>query len=351
MKNKKIPKTNKITSRFDNKKTKIKRNSSKILQEFLLKAGLDITPNELNKRILITDAIIIGILSIALIIYAIITGANTINFLLMFTTLWIVIYGLLYLVSLLITFSYLDLKIYQRTKQIEEVLPDFLQLTSANISAGITIDRALWLAVRPRFGVLAKEMEEIAKSTTAGEDLEKALQNFSRKYDSRVLKESINLLIAGLQAGGELGLLLDKIASNIQDIKLMRKEISASVTAYIIFIAAASVGAAPLLYALSFQLLGVVQNIAGQMGTNAAASTGSSFSFELSANSIKTEDFKLFSMVLLGITAIFSAAITSIIKTGNIKGGFKNIPIYLAIAIIVYITCGQILGALFSGFF
>jgi pilus assembly protein TadC len=66
-------------------------------------------------------------------------------------------------ISLLVVFFYFDYKIYQRTKEIEEVLPEFLQLTSANISAGMTIDRALWFAVRPKFGVLAKEIEEVAK--------------------------------------------------------------------------------------------------------------------------------------------------------------------------------------------
>ena len=42
------------------------------------------------------------------------------------------------------------------------VLADFLGLTSSNISAGMPIDRALWFAVRPKFGILAREIEEVA---------------------------------------------------------------------------------------------------------------------------------------------------------------------------------------------
>ncbi|MCF8013450.1 type II secretion system F family protein [Candidatus Woesearchaeota archaeon] len=350
IKNQKKDKKNmNVTSRFDKKKNKEKRKSSKILEEFLIKSGYDIKPSELNKKILKINMIITTTLVIITLIYAIIYGASTLNLILMILSILIAIFGILYLLSLLIVFAYLDIKIYQRTAQIEDVLPDFLQLTSANISAGMPIDKALWLAVRPRFGVLAKEIEEIAKSTTAGEDLEVALLNFSKKYDSRILKESVSLLIAGIEAGGEIGVLLDKIATNIQEIKLMRKEIGASVTTYTIFITAASIFAAPLLYALSMELLIVVKNIAGELSLDAASTAASGFSFSLSGDAIKQSDFQLFSFLLLGLTSFFSAGITSIIKKGNIKAGIKNIPIYISVALIIYIISEKLLSYLFAG--
>jgi len=55
----------------------------------------------------------------------------------------------------------------------------------------MTIDRALWYAVRPRFGVLANEIEIVAKETMRGQDLKIALQNFADKYDSILLKNKI----------------------------------------------------------------------------------------------------------------------------------------------------------------
>jgi len=41
--------------------------------------------------------------------------------------------------------------------------------------------RALWYAVRPRFGVLAREIEIVAKQTMSGEELDKALIRFFKK--------------------------------------------------------------------------------------------------------------------------------------------------------------------------
>ena len=76
-------------------------------------------------------------------------------------------------------------------RMIEENLPDYLEFTSANLRAGMPIDRALWFAVRPRFGVLAKEIEDVAKRTLAGEDLHVALVDFAKKYDSQILLRSV----------------------------------------------------------------------------------------------------------------------------------------------------------------
>ena len=99
--------------------------------------------------------------------------------------IWTLVFGALYLLTALVVFIYLDIRMYRHVKEIEESLPDFLQLASANISAGMTVDRALWYAVRSKFGVLAVEMETVAKATIAGEDLEKALFNLGQKYNSR----------------------------------------------------------------------------------------------------------------------------------------------------------------------
>ena len=130
-------------------------------------------------------------------------------------SIWLLGFILLFILIWILFLVFVDLKIYKRKKEIEEVLPDFLQLAAANISAGMTIDRALWFAVRPRFGVLAKEIEIVVKSTLIGENLNTALLRFSKKYDSVMLQRSINLLLEGLNAGGNVAPLLNKIAINM----------------------------------------------------------------------------------------------------------------------------------------
>lgn len=308
----------------------------KSTEEFLEKAGVDQNPRMLNKKILIFAVSFTGFLVFATIITSIILGSFFMDALLVIFLIATLVFVGIYALSLVAFFFYLDLRIYRRTKELEDVLPDFLQLTSANISAGMPIDRALWLAVRPRFGVLAKEIEEIAKANIAGEDLNAALINFSNKYNSRILKESINLLIAGIESGGEIGLLLNKISINISETRLMQKEIAANVMTYVIFISVATIVAAPFLFALSSQLLSTTKQITQNIDMDETSSSSSFLKFDFSNEGVKLTDFNNFALMIMIFSSFFSVAIISVIRKGNVKGGLKLFPIFLAVSLVIF---------------
>ena len=244
---------------------------------------------------------------------------------------------------------YLDVQIFKRKLEIEEVLPDFLQLASANIRAGMSIDRALWYAVRPRFGILANEIEIVAKETISGRDLNKSLMKFAEKYDSNVVKRSISLLIKGADAGGEIGDLLNNISMNIQENRTMKREMGANVLTYVIFISFATIVAAPFLFALSYQLLTIIQKI--MTSITLPSSTGSmGLMINLSSEGIKISDFNIFAIISLASTSFFSAVIVAIIRKGNIKEGIKYIPIFIITSITLFIISRKILHMLLGSF-
>ncbi len=342
-----------IKSRFDKKEKKAEKKKyfTRIIGEHLEKAGYETDPRDTRRRILLYSIIFVVLLSALVIIMGVVNDVRIGMIILMLLSMWTLV---LFLVYALLAWGYcllLDVKIYQRTKQIEEVLPDFLQLASANISAGMPVDRALWFAVRPKFGVLATEIEDIAKATIAGEDLDKALVKFSKKYDSNILKESISLIVAGIKAGGELSELMNKISLNIQETKLMKKEISANVTTYVIFIGIATVVAAPVLFALSTELLGVVKEITTQVEFDTGTAGQNFFSFDFSGESISQGDFRTFALIIIGISSFFSAAIISTIRKGTIKDGLKTIPIFIAVGLLIYFSASFLFSMALSGFF
>ncbi len=332
------------------KKEKKKRKnwSRKFLSDMLEKSGLNLTPKRVS-RIIFNTAIIINLLITAYIIYRLAADeTTTLTYLLVVTSiLWVLFFAALLLLLWLLFYFFLDYMMYRRRVGLEEVFPDFLQLTSANIRAGMPIDQALWHAIRPNFGVLAKEMEDVAKETMSGTDLEEALKQFAQKYDSNLLKRSISLLIEGLNAGGEIGELLDRISTNIQESKMMAKEMSASVTTYAIFIGFASVLAAPFLLALSSQLLIIIKNIVASI--DVTSSQG--MMIGLSKVSVEQSDFRIFAYLTLSITSILSAAIVATIKKGNIKAGLKYIPMFLFASLLLFLFLDYVLGIFMSGMF
>ncbi len=340
--------------RSQKKKGKIERKLSrkKAVVAHLEKAGLDISPELLMRRMIQS---IVGIMLLAsfYLLYSYsswgMASLRIIAYALL--CLWVVGFALLFIAAWLLFYVWVDVRVFKRKIEIEDILPDFLQLASSNIKAGMTIDRALWYAVRPNFGVLAKEIEIVAKETIAGEDLKVALMNFAKKYDSKLLERSVSLIIEGIESGGEIGDLLLKVATNIEDQKIMVKEMAANVTTYVIFITFSAIVAAPALFALSGVLIDVLHNISASLGGNMDASSRVGISF--SGSGIELKDFKIFSVISLSITATFSAMIVSMIKKGNVKEGAHNIPIFLIISLTLYLIASyaaeSVIGMFFKG--
>ena len=335
----------------EKKKRQRKLRNRQILRKYLNRAGYEeADEGKLIKkvfRIVIAACLFISLISL---IVASVGNAGVSGSLLFLAGVWTGIFGGLFVLAWVVLYVFLDIKIFKRTAQLEEVLPDFLQLASANISAGMPVERALWFAVRPRFGILAKEIEDVAKSTMSGEDLKTALRRFSDKYDSKTLHRSINLLLEGMESGGEMADLLNKIALNIQETRILKQEMSANVTTYAIFIGFASIVAAPILFGLAGQLLIIIQEIMGLVGSaGGGTSGGGMFTLSLAGDAISVQDFRIFSITTLFVTALFSSFIISIIKKGTIKEGARLIPMFIIATIGLYFLASWLLSILLGG--
>ena len=262
-----------------------------------------------------------------------------------FIIVFVVLISLSFLVMGVIYF-FLDLRIYNRTKEIEDILPEFLQFVSGNLKGGMSFDRALWNAIRPRFGVLAIEVEIAAKKVMTGEDVDEALKEFTKKYDSTMVRRAFDLIIEGMKSGGKIVYLIDKVIENINETKTLKKEMAASVTSYVIFITFIVLVVAPALFALSFQLLKIVSSFAGKLG--GASGGTSALPIKLSEVSIKPEDFIDFAKISVGIISFFSSMIISLISRGDIKSGIKYIPVFVIVSVVNLSIFMWLLGSMFS---
>ena len=313
-------------------------------QELIRKAGLDWDATQFRRWIFYVALIITGVLAVVAIIIGAVYNAGWQGVSVFLGGLLTVGFVAILLLVGGVAATYLDLRITKRRKQVEEVLPDFLQLTAANIGAGMPIDRALWYAVRPRFGVLAAEIETVAKRVLTGEELDDALRNFAQQYESPVLQRSVNLLLEGIAAGGHIADLLHKIAVDIQEQRILREEMAANVMTYVIFISFASVLAAPVLFGLSTELLIVIKSIAAGIGSEA-----SSGAFSVTPDVVSLTDFRIFSLSVLSGSALFSALIVGVIQKGEAKEGLRLVPGFIIVAATIYFLSASFFHGLFGG--
>ena len=250
---------------------------------------------------------------------------------------------------------YLNLQIYQRRKEIEENLTDFLQLVSANLKGGLSFDKALWNAIRPEFGLLADEMATVSKKVMTGYSLQDALQEFAEKYDSPTVKRTMNIIMGQIDSGGQISWIIDQVIENLRKTKELKEELSANTLTYVIFISSIVLVIAPLLFALSYNLMDILLDVSGEIipqirdaqQSGAASQVGIP---DIPNIEVDMQAFRTFSFLALGIISVFSAMIISIIRSGDILSGVKYIPFFAGISIALYFFFLNSLSGLIGGF-
>lgn len=316
------------------------------LREYLLKAGIKEVPYKFFGALFYLSAIITGIIYIFF-IFPILTTYSRLMLLIFSFLSWFIIQIFFTTLFILLIYFYLDIKIFNRTKEMEEKLPDFLQIVSSNLKGGMSFENSLWAAIKPRFSILANEMSEVSKKVMTGYDIDKALLELARKYDSPMLRRSVDLIISELQAGGSIAELMDQIVDGLRETKILKEDMSANAVTYIMFISAIVILISPLLFSLSFHLLIVITSFLGNL--TVATERVQTLPFTFSNVVVEPNNFRNFSIAALAVISFFSSMIVSIVEKGTVKAGLKYIPIYLFGSLFFYFVFMQVLSSIFSG--
>ena len=301
------------------------------LKKFFMKAGYDDVPYELF-GFLFYITLGLTYLIYILFIYPRLQDYGTLTIATITFFSWVIVP--LTIASLIVVYTYFDLtiKIYKRTKEIETILPEYLQVVSSNLKGGLSFEKSLWNAINPEFSIVAKEITIVSKKVMTGNDLTDALEEFTEKYDSPLLKRSIDLIIGEVESGGQIAFIVDKVIDNIRKSRVLKEEMAASTLTYMIFIGAIVILIAPGLFALSFHLLSIMSGFSSQV--SATAVTG--MPLNLGAGKLNIGDYRIFSVMCLLLIALFSAILISVIQTGDMRGGFKYIPAFMLSSIFFY---------------
>jgi len=244
--------------------------------------------------------------------------------------------------------GWLILAVDRRRNFVENVLPDALELTAANIRSGFIPSKALLLSARSEFGPLAEAIRRSGKEIMTGKSLAEGLNQIPRYIKSEVLERAVKLIGEGAKSGGQLVALLEENAIDIRRKQAIKKEVKANIIMYGIFIVFAGVLGAPVLYALSLYLITTLTMFSS--AGNLPESFSSNIPFFKFGLTISPEFLLVFSVVSIIITTFFSGIIIGLIDTGKEKGGIKYIPIFMIIALLVFFGARMLISNMFAGF-
>ncbi len=246
-------------------------------------------------------------------------------------------------------YFYLNMKIYNRVKVMENYLQDYLILVSTNLRGGLSFEKALWASIKPEFGILSEEMGLVSKKVMTGSDLKDALRELALKYDSPTMKRTMDILIGQFDSGGEVADVLDQIIENLRKTKMIKDEMVANTLLFTIFITAIVVVISPLLFALAFNLLSILISVSAQVAP-AIDQAATNIPFQIEEINVEEDEFRAFSVLAIAIIAMFSSMIMSIIQKGDIKGGLKYMPFFIAASLGFYFFFMGLLSGFFAFF-
>ena len=252
-----------------------------------------------------------------------------------FNTNVIILTLLIFIIYIVIIYMLLLVRSKKKSSQIEAALPDALQLMSGNLRAGMTTDRALLLSSREEFGALKYEIDIIGKEIASGKEIEQSLMNMTKRVRSSRLEKAIYLIVSGLKAGGELAALLDQTAENLRNEKVVDEKVRSNILLYIIFIFIAVGFGAPMLFGLSSYLVEIMTVNLANVEIPVTAQT-SSLPLALTKVSISVDFVVKFAMITIVMSCIMGSFIIGLIAKGNVRDGFKYIPILLLISMTVF---------------
>ena len=253
---------------------------------------------------------------------------------------------------LLVEFYFIISKKLKRSadiKKMEESFPDFIELMSSNLRAGMTIDKALILSSRKEFAPLDKEVLNLGKDIITGREVSRALKEMAERIGSEKIHKTINLIISGIRSGGNLSILLEETAANMRERNFVEKRAASNVLMYVIFIFfAVSIGA-PLLFGLSSVLVEILTDILASFPETSNVS--SNLPFAITKINITVEFLVYFAITFLVVIDILASLVLGLVSKGQEKEGFKyTIPLIVMSLSVFFITRFAILRY-FSAFF
>jgi archaellum biogenesis protein FlaJ (TadC family) len=234
-----------------------------------------------------------------------------------------------------------------KIKKFESIFPDFLQLMSSNLKAGMTIDRAMLLSSRPEFSPLDEEILTTGKDIATGKNIEQAFLDMSKRIGSEKIHKIILLVISGIRAGGDLAILLEETSTSMRQRELLEKKASSNVSMYFIFIFIAVSVAAPALFSLSTVLVELMTTIFSEL----PATQSFNIPFTLSKIEISVTFINYFSVVFIIIIDILASLILGLINKGEEKQGLRYLPFILVISLVIFFVAKMVISNFMGGLF
>lgn len=129
--------------------------------------------------------------------------------------------------------AYYSYREQKRIRKAEDAFPDLLRDLAQAKRAGLSLVDSFTLTAEGEYGMLTDGVRTIAAQLTWGVPFEDTLRIFTKRYPTRIIKRSIEMIIEGYKTGGEVGQVLKIAADDVMELKSLEKKRFADMSPYV----------------------------------------------------------------------------------------------------------------------
>jgi len=121
----------------------------------------------------------------------------------------------------------------RKVRKIDARFPDFVRDLAESRRAGMTFTKAIMYSSKGNYGMLTPEIQKIARQISWGSGVDNALNSFSKRVNTKLIRRTISLIIEASRSGGNVADVLDAASKDAREIKLIEAERRAGMLSYV----------------------------------------------------------------------------------------------------------------------
>ena len=240
--------------------------------------------------------------------------------------------GILALILTIVPPGFFNLYETRRIGKLEAEFPAMVRDISLSVKSGMTPKGAMSIAAGGQYGALTPAIKQMDNMISWGVSFEDALLHFAEKYPTPLIRRTIFTLIEASRIGGQLGEILEGVATDAEETKAMERRRSSETKPYL-----------TVCYVSYFVFLAVILIMSyvflPMMKEAAEVTSGGALPGGMGQFAVSEEDLALYNMLFfhaLVIQGFFAGIVAGKMGEGKAVAGLKHSVVFIVVAFIAY---------------
>lgn len=217
----------------------------------------------------------------------------------------------------------------RKVKRTESEFPSLLRDITLSMKAGMTLKGALNIAAGGQYGALTPAVVHIDKMMSWGISFEEALLYLAHRYPTSLIKRSVATIIEASKIGGEIGDILDNVATDAEETRTLQKKRGSETAPYIVVCYLSYFIFLAIIVVISVTLFPMMETMGKEAGAAALEGT-----LTVTVKEGQLATYKRLFFHALVLQGFFAGIITGKIGEGSMLAGLKHSLFFVTVALL-----------------